>query len=686
LADKSSVKSIVFVSPSGTGKTAIANSLFHLAGTVPDDQKVFPFEPEEIQHKMSLNTEVGLLGFKDSRINVIDTPGSSNFFAETRKSIFVADSAVMIIEANPAIKIHTDTLWGNLDEFRKPRIIFVNKIDDENADFMKSVEDHAKTIGFTPLLMQLPMSVGGKLAGIVDLLSMKSYTYKNFRTAVEGEIPKEMAQTASDLRKKLVESVAECDDALLEKYLDGKEPSADDLVSAMKKGIATMKIFPVLCGSAAKGLGLTNLLDFISASLPAYDRSGTTELSDLSGAKVKRGLSPSEPFAGLVFKSFIDPFSGKVSIMKIISGTLASDGTVLNANRGTKEKYTQVVNLLGKKHIPVNPAVSGDIVAIVKLKDTHTGDTLCDEKNPVKCDFIREERPVMVVSLLPKTKVDDEKIMASLSKLQEEDPSLQVRRDETTKELLFSGAGQLHVDISLEKLRRKFGVNVDVTIPKVPYKETIKTATKMEGKYKKQSGGKGQYGHVWIELSPLPRGKGFEFVDTLFGGSIPKNYVPSVEKGIRETMVAGELAGFPVVDIKVNLYDGSYHEVDSSDMAFKIAGSMAFKKAFEVCHPVILEPVDEIAVYIPDEFTGDIIGDINSRRGRILGVETSGKKQVIKALVPMAELLSYATDLHSITQGRGSFTMSFSHFDEVPAHLREKIIEANKKAKVEKEE
>jgi elongation factor G len=520
--------------------------------------------------------------------------------------------------------------------------------------------------------------------GVIDLLSMKSYIYKN---DVSGsfsitDIPAEYLEEAKQYREKLVETSVEMDDEVMERYLNGDDIKDEEVERCLREGIWGRKIAPVLCGSAAMNIGIANLLDNIVKYFPPPTYKKEVEGVNIkTNEKMTREMSADKPFSAFIFKTFTDPFAGKLTLFRVYSGEIHPDMTVLNVTKDEKERIGQIFYLVGKKQKPAGFASAGDIAVVAKLKEAGTGDTLCDEKSPIRYESVKLSPPVISFSLHPKAKGDEDKLNTSLAKLIEEDQTIKYSRDEQTKEFLLSGMGQVHIEVIVEKMKRKFGVEVELKEPKVPYKETIKGTVKVQGKYKKQSGGKGQYGDTWLEMGPLPRGAGFEFADKVVGGSVPRQYIPAVEKGIVEAKNQGMLAGFPVVDFRVALYDGSYHDVDSSEMAFKIAASMGFKKGLEQCKPVLLEPIMKIEVIVPDENMGDIMGDMNSRRGKIIGVESRGNNQVVKAAVPMAEILRYAPDLRSMTGGRGTFTMEYDHYEEVPGQIAEKIIEAARKEK-----
>jgi elongation factor G len=550
-------------------------------------------------------------------------------------------------------------------------------------DFDAAMTDLEKALAAKPVALTLPIGAETAFSGVIDVLGMKALTYPDASgKAREDELRGELRARAEVARTKLCEAVAETDDTLLEKYLEQSELDEPELRSALRTAVLQGKLTPVLCGSGAKNAGVDQLLDAVATLLPApNDRPAFSAQGPSNGTPVEQAADPDAPFSAFVFKTVIDPFAGKLSIFRVVSGRASSDATVLNAKRSSRERFGQLLRLEGKKQAPLSSALPGEIVAVAKLKDTTTGDTLCDEKSPIL--FPVPERPLPVISfaIRPKTRGDEEKASQALARLVEEDPALETHRDPQTHEIILSGTGQMHIEVTVEKLKRKFNVEVELTAPKVPYKETIKGRAEAQGKYKRQSGGRGQYGDCWLKVEPMQRGSGFEFADEIVGGVIPRQYIPSVEKGVRNTLNEGYLAGFPVVDVKVTVYDGSFHEVDSSDMAFQIAASMGLKNAFEKARPILLEPIMAIEVSCPDECMGDVIGDLNSRRGRVLGMDSKGAGQVIKALVPMAEVLKYAPDLRSITSGRGSFEARFSHYDEVPAPLAEKVIMESKRAK-----
>jgi elongation factor G len=588
----------------------------------------------------------------------------------------VADGAVVLIDAVGGVEFQTEKVWEYADELRIPRLIVINKMDRERADFFKASESIKERLGKKGTICFLPIGAEESFTGVVDLITMKAFTYDGSQKKFfKGDIPEALLSNAESYRETMVEDIAECDEILMDKYLEEGELSIEDLKKGLRKGVLSCELFPVTCGSALKTIGANILMDMIVECLPSpVERGPVTGEKPDSDESESRNPVDSDPFSAFVFKTIADPYAGKLTLFRLFSGTLKSDYVFYNSSKKLSEKCGNVFFLEGKTQKPAGLLIPGDIAAMAKLKDTTTGDTLCDEKAPIVYDKVPLMNAVASYAVEPKSKGDEEKITSSLNRLLEEDSTLSVRRDEQTKEIILSGIGQVHIDVTIEKLKRKFGVDINLRQPKVPYRETIKGKAQVQGRYKKQSGGRGQYGDTWLDIEPLPRGGGFEFVDKIVGGVIPRQYIPAVEKGIVGAMEEGILAGYPIVDVRVSLYDGSFHAVDSSEMAFKIAGSMGFKKGFQQCQPTLLEPIVDIQIEVPDEYMGDVIGDLNSRRGRVLGMDKKGANQLIKGQVPLSEILNYAPDLTSITSGRATFTYTISHYDEVPAHLQEKII------------
>ena len=683
-----SLRNIAFASHGGAGKTSLAETMLYNAGIinrigrVEDGNTAMDFEPEELKRNISLSSGFHQFNWKKHIISLIDTPGDQNFFSDTKSCLQAADSVLIAVDAVDGIKVQTEQAWEFAEEFKLPCIIFINKLDRERADFMRAFNDAAECFEPKPMIIQIPIGAEANFTGIIDLVSMKAYTYDAKGKSKKVDIPSDMQDVVSEQREALVENVVESDDELLERYLEGEPLSDDEIKVALKKGILSRSFAPVLCGSVTKNIGVDLMQDFIINCMPSPKDRGSWLAADANGdGEIECHPDPDAPFSGFVFKTVADPFAGRLSIFRIVSGTLGGDGNFFNVNKDTNERYNQLLRLAGKEQKQISKAGPGSIVAVAKLKETTTGDTICDSKQKVKFKCADPLPPLISFAVKAKSKGDEDKVFISLSKLLEEDMSLQLTRNPETKQILLSGLGQVHIEVTTEKLKRKFNVEVQLDSPKVPYKETITKKVRVQGKHKKQTGGHGQYGDCWIQIEPLPRGEGFIFENKIVGGVIPRQYIPAVEKGIIESAQKGVLAGFPCVDFKVILDDGSFHAVDSSEMAFKIAGSLAFRKAAKDAGAVLLEPIMNVSVITPDEYMGDIMGDLNSRRGRVLGMDSKGKNQVINAQVPMSEFLTYAPDLNSITGGRGVFTMEFSHYDEVPAQISQKIVEEINKAK-----
>jgi elongation factor G len=685
--DVTDVRNIAILSHGSAGKTSLADAMLfaggavELQGSVDNDTSVFMHEPEEISRKITITSAAGFLDWRGTRINIIDTPGYINFLEETKGTLRAVDGAVLIISAISGVKAETEKIYKFACDYEIPRVAFVSKLDKERADFFRAVGDMEKYFCKNAVVLQLPIGLEDKFSGAVDLINMKALYFAgdgSGRTE-EKEIPSGMKKQAQAYRKKMVEQIAETEDSLLEKYLDKGELPVEDLMAGLKHVTIGGGLLPVLCGSPVKNMGIRPLLDIIVACLPSPQEHA--RIVQIKGTDPKTGVetirkpAPDDHLAAVVFKTINDPFAGKLSLVRVYSGTLKADSHVHNSTRQTKEKVGSLFHLQGKKQIAAQSLIAGEIGAVAKLKETLTGDTLTSDQHPIVMNFARFADPVMSYAIAPKSRGDEDKVSIGVHKLLEEDPTLRFAYDDQTKEMVLSGMGQVHLEVTLDKLRRKFNTDVTMKTPKVPYKETIRTAANAQGKYKKQSGGHGQYGDAWIELEPLPRGGGFEFVDKIVGGVIPRQYIPAVEKGVVEAMHEGVVAGYPMVDIKVTLYDGSYHTVDSSEMAFKVAASMGFKKAVEAAKPALLEPIMSVEVVSPDDTLGAVIGDLNSRRGKVQGVVPQANGQTIKALVPMAEMLSYAPALNSLTSGRGMYTMEFSGYEDVPSHLAQKIIQ-----------
>jgi elongation factor G len=692
----SQIRNIGTFGHGGEGKTSLAEAILFDTGVntrlgrVDDGSSLMDFESEEINRKISISASLAHFEWDKHQFHIIDTPGYANFIAEAKASMRVVDGGIIVVAGNSGVKVHTETVWGYANEFQVPRILYISKMDMERADFFKVVEEVKKNFPSMPAVpVQLPIGGEGNFKGMVDLIQMKACFYREDGSGQFElkEIPPDLKGEAERYREKLVETVVEMDDELMEKYLESGEVSTEEVVRCLRKGTIERKLVPALCGSSTRNIGIQPLLDLMISCFPSpVERGPVHGKNPKTGEPEIREPKEDGPLSAFIFKTIADPFAGKLNLFRVYSGSINADSVVYNSKKDVKERIGQIFLLEGKKQKPVGFAGVGDIVAVAKLKETTTGDTFCDEKKPIVFEETKLPLPAISYALTPKSKGDEEKITASLARIHEEDPTMMVGRDEQTGEILLSGVGQTHVEVIVEKLRRKFGVEVSLSTPKVPYKETIRGSKQgVIYRHKKQTGGRGQFAEVHFDISALPRGTGFEFENALVGMNVPRNFVPAVEKGVAEAMQSGVLAGFPVVDVKVRFYDGKSHEVDSSEMAFKIAAIMAFKKGVQEANPVLLEPIMKVEVTAPEENIGDVIGDLNSRRGRVLNVNAKGNYQVIQANVPMSEMLKYAPDLNSMTGGRGTFTMEFSHYEEVPAQLTEKIIAQTKKGK-EKED
>jgi len=681
--ETSKIRNVGIVAHGGAGKTSLSEAILFdtgmidRLGRVDDGTSTMDYEPEEIKRKISISSSFDHCVWNGHSIHFVDTPGYGDFIADTRACMRALDCAVVILSAISGVKVQTEEVWSWANEFEMPRIAFVNKMDRERANFLRAIDDMEKALKARGVAVQMPMGAEDSFEGVIDLVSMQAHTFTRdgSGTFTTGPIPPQYLEEANRLRELMIETVAEAYDALTEKYLETGELSEDDIRDGLRVGTMRNTFTPVFCGSATMNIGVQQLLDAICSYLPSpLDRTKAMGTNPKTGELEERSPSESEPFSALVFKTTSDPYTGKISIFRIYSGVLNADSVIFNSTKGVEERVGQIFELEGKKQKPLKQAFAGDIVAVAKLKETVTGDTLCDPQKPILYEPAPLLKPCISYAIEPKTKQDEDKIHNALHRMIEEEPTLESHRDPQTKEFIISGMGQVHLDVIVEKMKRKFNVDVVLKTPKVPYLETIRGTAKVQGKYKKQSGGRGQYGDCWIEMSPMPRGEGYLFEDRIVGGVIPRQYIPAVDKGIQEAAQEGFLAGYPVVDFKVTLYDGSFHTVDSSEMAFKIAGSMAFKKAMELCKPVLLEPIVQMKITVPEETMGDVIGDINARRGKVVGVEPKANSQIIRAVVPMSEVLSYSNDLRSMTSDRGLFTMEFSHYEEVPTHLAQKVI------------
>ncbi|MDO8686417.1 MAG: elongation factor G [Clostridiales bacterium] len=686
------LRNICLMSHGGAGKTTLAEAMLYNTGVldrfgkVADGTTTTDFDPEEIRRKISINTAIAPCEWNDSKINVIDTPGYFDFVGEVKQGIRVAESAVILVPAKGGAAVGTEKSWTYAKELKLPIFFFVSKMDEENANFIQVYDQLYEMFGKGVVAFQIPIIEGEKYTGFVDVIAMKAFRFdKDKLTAMD--IPAGLKDKAGKIREGLLESVAETDEALMEKFFGGEEFTAEEIKTGLRQGILDGSIVPVFCGAAAANLGVKSLMDAFVEYLPSpADKKAIKAKKAGSGESITIKAGADEAFSALVFKTIADPFVGKISMFRVYSGTLKPDSIVYNSTTEKTEKIAQVFMLRGKKQTLADKLIAGDIGAVAKLQSTNTNDTLCAQANPVVLDKIDFPLPALTMAVEPKAKGDEEKIGQGLQRLQDEDPTFKVSINTETHQTLISGVGEQHLDVIISKLKAKFGVSVNLTDPKIPYRETIKKKVKVEGKHKKQSGGHGQFGHVWIEFE---RGEveDLVFEEKIFGGSVPKQYHPAVEKGLREAILRGILAGYPVVNIKATLVDGSYHDVDSSEMAFKIAARLAYKKGLPMAGPVLLEPIMHVEVIIPDNYMGDIIGDLNKRRGRILGMNPmDGGLQQVVADAPMSEMFKYANDLRSMTQGRGSFSQVFNRYEEAPPMVSSKVIDEAKKTLTDEEE
>lgn len=680
------LRNVSLIAHSGAGKTSLTEAMLYNAGVVTrlgrvdEGNTVSDYDPEEIRRKISVNISVTPWEWEGHKVNLLDTPGYADFVGEVKGAIRVSDAVVVTLCAASGVEVGTELVWQYADELKLPRLAFINKMDRENANFQRTLEQmRAKfSAHFVPL--QLPIGSQATFKGVVDLLSMQAFLGDGKKGS---EIPAELRDEAQAMRQQLIEVAAEADDELIVKYLDGEDLSLGEIQRGLATAVASGKVVLVLCGSAIQNIGIRLLQDAIVHYLPspAVAEAKATNLRDNSEVVIR--ATTVGPLAALVFKTMADPYVGKLTYFRVYSGILQSDSRILNANKGEEERIGQLFFLLGKEQTPTKEVIAGDIGAVTKLQVTTTGDTLCDKDHPITLLGISFPHPVAFAAVSPKTKADLDKMGSALARLVEEDPTLVVSRDPDTGETVIAGMGDSHIDIAVKRLQQKFGVDVVTSVPKVPYKETITKTVQVQGRHKKQTGGRGQFGDVWIRFEPQPRGAGFEFVDEVFGGHVPRNFIPAVEKGLREAMTKGVLAGYPVTDFRAALYDGSSHPVDSSEIAFKLAAHLAFKKGMEEGNPILLEPIMRVTIIVPEQFMGDVLGDLNTKRARVLGMEQQKGNSIISAEAPLAEMQRYAADLRSMTQGRGYFSMEFVRYDQVPAHIAQTIIE---QAKREKEE
>jgi elongation factor G len=657
-----------------TGKT-------HKLGEVHEGTATMDWMVQEQERGITITSAATTCYWKGHKINIIDTPGHVDFTVEVERSLRILDGAVAVFSAKEGVEPQSETVWRQADKYHVPRIAYVNKMDVIGADFFNVIDMIRDRLGANPVAIQIPIGKEDTFRGIVDLIKMEAIIYEDDLGTVmdETEIPEDLKPLAEEYREKLLEAIAEVDETIMEKYLEGEEITEEEIHRALRKGTINGELVPVVCGSSYKNKGVQPLLDAIVNYLPSpLDLPPVKGMSLDGGEELERKPDDNEPFSALAFKIMADPYVGKLAFFRVYSGTLKAGSYVLNSTKGKKERIGRILRMHANHREEIDAVYTGDIAAAVGLKDTTTGDTLCDENHPILLESMDFPEPVISVAIEPKTKAAQEKMSIALAKLSEEDPTFKTYTDQETGQTIIAGMGELHLEIIVDRLRREFNVECNVGKPQVAYKETITKPVRVEGKFIRQSGGRGQYGHVWLEMEPAPRGEGYIFENRIVGGVIPKEFIPAVDAGIQEAMQNGVLGGYPVVDVKVALVDGSYHEVDSSDMAFKIAGSIAFREGMKKADPVLLEPIMKVEVVVPEEYMGDVIGDLNARRGKVEGMETRSGARVIRALVPLAEMFGYATDLRSKTQGRGTYTMQFHHYEEVPKNIAEQILSVKK--------
>ncbi len=669
-------RTYALVGHGGTGKTSAAEMILYQSkavkrlGKIDEGTTTLDFEPEEIKRRGSIQPGFAVYTWEKNRHFLVDTPGDNNFIGDISYLLAAVDGAVFVIDAVDGAKPLTKKLWSEVQEAGLPALILVNKIDRERADFKMAYDSLVNMLSIKPVPLYLPVGAESDFKGLVDVLEQKAYFFADEGSLTSGDIPEDMQDDVAEMREAAIENIAEVDEQLMEKYLEEGHLETEDIYQGLRKGILAKELVPICACSALENKGGSKLLEAVQNFLPS-----PLEHPEWQGEEGARSSSPDEPASAFVFKTITDPFTGQLSVMRVLSGVLTSDMQVTNPLKDEKEKLGQLLLFEGKKQSPFKEeAGPGSIVAAAKLKNTSTGDTLCSEKEPFVLKTPKLPPCILSYALGAQEKGEEDKVFAAVNKLLDEDINLQLTRNEETKDMLLSGMGQLHIEMAVEKAKRRYKAGVVLKTPKIPYRETIKGRSEVQGRYKKQTGGRGQFGDCWIRLEPKSRGEGYEFEDAIVGGVIPRQYIPAVDKGIQEAAAKGVLAGYPVVDFKVTLYDGSYHSVDSSEMAFKIAGSMAFKKAVEKCQPVLLEPIMVVTVFVPDEYMGDVIGDLSSKRGRVLGSESEKGVTSVRANVPMAEILQYAQDLRSMTGGQGTFTMEFDHYEECPAQIAEKVI------------
>jgi elongation factor G len=689
------IRNVALVGHGDTGKTQLVSALLFTAGMVnrlgkvDEGTSVTDYDEEEIQRGFSVSTALAYAEWGKVKINFIDTPGYNIFLHETEAALVAADSALLLVHGVSGVEVQTEKTWGFCEKYKLPRVLVLNQMDRDRASFERTLQNLREAFGRPVIPVQLPIGEEKDFRGVIDLVRMKGSVYEanGSGKAKETTLPPELAEAANQAHEALVEMVAEGNDKLMEEFFDKGTIPVEDLLPGLRQAIAERRLFPVVVSAALPNIGSENLLDCIAEYLPTPVDRGTVEgLEHEGGQAIKRKIADDEPVSAYVFKTVADPFAGRISYFKVMSGVVKNEANLVNMERGGTERLSHIGAIQGKTQVPVAELHAGDIGAVAKLKDTLTGDTLGDKSSPIVYPKVKLAEPAISFAIEPKSRGDEDKLSTAIHRLLEEDLLLRFGRDEQTKEFLLSGSGQQHVEVAVSVLKRRFNVEVTLKSPKVPYRETIRGKADAQGRHKKQTGGHGQYGDCKIKMEPLARGAGFEFVNDIFGGAIPRNFIPAVEKGIVEAAGKGYLAGYPVVDFRVILYDGSYHEVDSSELAFKIAGSLAFKKCMGQAKPCLLEPIMNVEITVPENYSGDIMGNLNGRRGRIQGMEPRGGSTVIKAQVPLAEMLTYASDLTSMTQGRGTYSMDFSHYDIVPQSIADKIVASAKGAGAGEEE
>ena len=677
------LRNISLVGHGSAGKTSLAEAMvfdtgaIKRLGRVEEGNTVSDYDPEEQERNISVNTSIIPCQWKKHKVNVLDTPGYTDFVGEVKGGLRVSDGIVAVVCAASGVEVGTELTWGYADEKSLPRIVFMNKMDRENGNFGRTLEQLRQKFDQRMLPLQLPIGSQAAFNGVVDILTMKAYLGAANQAT---DIPADLVEQAENLRQEIIEAAAEADDGLIMKYLEGEELSADEIQQGLHAAVVTGSVVPVLCGSAIMNIGVRQLLDAIVGLLPSLKETETIATNPATAEEVTLTASDNGPLAILVFKTLADPFVGKMTYFRVFSGTFSSDSRVFNISKEEEERVGQLYYMLGKEQITTESIGAGDIGVVTKLQETVTGDTLCDRGTPLVLPGITYPNPIFEAAVSPKTKADLDRLSNALSRLVDEDPTLRLRREPDTGETIIAAMGESHVNMAVRRLERKFGVQVETAVPQVPYRETVSRSSSAQGRHKKQTGGRGQFGDVWLRAEPLPSGTGYEFADEVFGGSVPRNYIPSVEKGLNLALKKGVVAGYPVTDVKIALYDGSYHPVDSSDIAFQLAAQLGFRKVMESAGPVLLEPIMDVAITVPEQFMGDILGDLNTRRARVQGMEQARGNSIITAQAPLAEMQRYATSLRAMTQGRGVFTMEFARYEQVPSHLTASIVEAAHKA------